>query len=71
MGKGLEDNGIPIQLAIKEAVILTQYASETRYPGPFEPVTEEECQEAVRLAEGVVRWAESIIRGKESKVDEV
>jgi HEPN domain-containing protein len=65
LGKGLEDSGVLIPLAIKEAVILTQYASETRYPGPFEPVTEEEYHEAVRLSESVVRWAENIIRGKE------
>ena len=71
LGKGLEDNGVPIPLAVKEAVILTQYASETRYPGPFEPVTEEEYQEAVRLAEAVVCWAENIIKGKKSTVDGV
>lgn len=71
LGKGLEDSGVPIPLIIKEAVILTKYASETRYPGTFEPVTEEEYQEAVRLAEAVFHWAENIIKGKESAVDEV
>ena len=61
LGKGLEDSGVPIPSIIKESVILTRYAFETRYPGPFEPVTEEEYQEAVRLAEAVVEWAERII----------
>ena len=64
LGKGLEDSGVPVPSAIKEAVILTKYAFETRYPGPFEPVTEEEYQEAVRLAESVIGWAANIMRGK-------
>lgn len=46
LGKGLEDSGLPIPLIVKEAVILTKYALQTRYPGPIEPVTEEEYQEA-------------------------
>lgn len=61
LGKNLEDSGVPIPSVIKEAAILTKYASETRYPGPFEPVIEEEYREAVRLAEAVVQWAEKII----------
>lgn len=66
LGKGLEDAGVPIPPVVKEAVILTRYAFETRYPGPFEPVTEEEYQEAIRLAEAVVAWADTIIRGEGS-----
>jgi len=60
-GKGLEDHGVPIPPVVKEAVILTRYAFETRYPGPFEPVTAEEYHEAVRLATSVVAWAEGSI----------
>ena len=60
LGKKLEDSGIPIPAVVKDAVILTRYASETRYPGFSEPVTEKEYQEAVCLAQGVVAWAESI-----------
>lgn len=37
---------------------LTDYAVTSRYPGDFEPVTESEYKEAVRLAESVVQWAE-------------
>lgn len=33
----------------------------TRYPGLAEPVTWEEYDEAVAIAEKVVRWAEEII----------
>lgn len=64
LGKGLEDNGVTIIPAIRDAAILTKYASETRYPGPFEPVTQEEYQEAVRLAESVVAWAERLVRSE-------
>jgi len=56
LGKGLEDSGVPIPSIIKEAVILTRYAFETRYPSPFEPVTEEEYQEAVRFKNNKPEW---------------
>ena len=42
---------------------LTQYAVVTRYPGRKPPVSEEECGQAVTLAEQVVRWAERIVHG--------
>ena len=58
LGKGLEDNGVPVAPAIREAARLTNYAYQTRYPGAFEPVTRMEYQEALRLAESVVAWAE-------------
>ncbi len=61
LGKGLEDSGVPIPLVVKDAIVLTRYAFETRYPGPFEPVTEEEYREAVRLAEAVLVWAENVM----------
>ena len=61
LGKKLEDAGIPIPSIVKDAVVLTRYAVETRYPGPVEPVEEEEYQEAIRLSGAVVAWAEGII----------
>ncbi len=63
LAKGLEDKGVEIPEIVKESVILAKYASETRYPGTYEPVSEEEYQEAVRLAQAVVDWAESLILG--------
>ncbi|MEJ5375379.1 MAG: HEPN domain-containing protein [bacterium] len=48
---------------MKESVILAKYASETRYPGTYEPVSQEEYQKAVRIAQAVVDWAESLILG--------
>ena len=55
---GLRQVGIDVPLSVEESVVLTGYAWEARYPGLAEPVTTEEYQEAVRLAEGVVAWAQ-------------
>lgn len=41
---------------INEAKILTQYAVEARYPGDYEPVTEEEYAEAFAIAKVIVEW---------------
>lgn len=49
------------------AAALSDYAVEARYPGPAEPVTEEEYRQAVALAETVVRWVEQLIQGREGK----
>jgi HEPN domain-containing protein len=43
---------------------LTEYAVVTRYPGRKPPVSEEECRQAIALAEQVVRWAEGIVHGR-------
>ena len=61
LGKGLENSGVPIPIAVEEAAGLTEYAAETQYPGALEPVTDAEYREAVRIAEAVVAWAENII----------
>lgn len=47
---------------VEDAATLTDYAVMSRYPGDFESVDEEEYNEAVRLAETVVLWAERIIQ---------
>jgi len=54
----LENNGVAVNDVVKEAAILTDYSVEARYPGPFEPITEEEFRESLRIAEAVVTWAE-------------
>jgi HEPN domain-containing protein len=59
----LRQNGLTIPEEVEEAIILTSYAYEARYPGLGEPVTAEEHQRAVELADGVVRWAESLMTG--------
>ena len=48
---------------LESAVALTDYAVTTRYPGEIEPVDQAELEESIRLAQAVVRWAESQVRG--------
>ena len=57
----LESKGVKIPENVRTADILTQYAVESRYPGPVEKVTEAEYGEALKLAAQVVFWVESIL----------
>jgi HEPN domain-containing protein len=50
-----------ISKEIWQAIDLTNYAVETRYPGAAEPVTRNEYRQAVALAQKVVTWAEKIV----------
>ena len=59
----LEQNGVNFPEDIRAAAALTDYSVEARYPGPFEPVTENEFKEALNIAEAVIVWAESQIVG--------
>lgn len=61
---GLGREGIVVPQDIHEAVDLTEFAWEARYPGTGEPATEAEYRQAIALAERVVRWAETLIKGK-------
>ena len=56
---GLEDLGLDIPEAVDQATILTRYAVETRYPGPYEAVSEEEYREAIHSAETILAWVET------------
>ncbi len=42
--------------AVADAVELTNYSVELRYPGIYAPVTEKEHGRAVEIAESVVKW---------------
>jgi len=44
---------------VREAVELADYAVQTRYPGDYYPVTEEEYRRALELAERVLIWVRS------------
>ena len=60
----LGQSGETIPQAIADATDLTRFAVATRYPGVAEPVTVEEHQRAVAIAEAVVTWAdESVGKG--------
>jgi HEPN domain-containing protein len=56
--RGLKGHGVKIPPEVDEAIVLTSFAWEARYPGLAEPVIHEEYQEALRHAEAVVGWAE-------------
>jgi HEPN domain-containing protein len=60
----LEQQGEGIPSKIREVARLTNYAVEARYPGLAEPVTSEEYEIAVALAEGVIRWVEKALGGQ-------
>lgn len=55
---GLKQKGLEVPDNVEEAVILSSFAWESRYPAPAEPVTYDEYREAVGHAESVVAWAE-------------
>lgn len=55
--QGLENLGLDIPEAVDNASRLTRYAVETRYPGFFDPITPEEHQEALAMAEVILTWA--------------
>jgi HEPN domain-containing protein len=57
----LRENGLHVPEAVEDAVVLTSYAFEARYPSLAEPVSEEEYRQAIKLAQTVVGWAEETI----------
>jgi HEPN domain-containing protein len=46
---------------VKKAAQLTRFAVFTRYPGIARPVSREEYEQALMIAEEVTQWVESII----------
>jgi HEPN domain-containing protein len=50
---------VPIPEDLHTARILTAYAVETRYPGEYEPVNEDDYLNAIALAEKVVKCVEA------------
>jgi HEPN domain-containing protein len=57
----IEEHNIVVSDEIKDSISLTAYAVSTRYPGDFEPVDEQEYQEALEIAKKVFDWARKII----------
>lgn len=52
----LETNQISVPEEIKESVILSGYAVETRYPFPSQPVSKNDYVEAITISERVYNW---------------
>jgi len=59
--KMLMDEGVDIPVEILGAQELTDYASTTRYPDDYVPVSLEEYEEAYDIAVRVYEWAKGII----------
>lgn len=57
-------DAVTIPTEIQECVILTDYAVVTRYPGNYEPISDDEYNAALDLAQSVLRWSEEQIRTK-------
>jgi HEPN domain-containing protein len=52
----IEEHNIEVPDEIMNSISLTAYAVSTRYPGDFEPVDEQEYQEALETAKNVFDW---------------
>ena len=60
---GLVSSGVDVPDEWFVSARLTDYAVTTRYPGTYEPVSQEEYLEAYHLADSVVSWAKSTLTG--------
>jgi HEPN domain-containing protein len=58
----LENSSVKIPKAVRDADVLTQYAVQSRYPGIVEEITRSEYRDALKLAAGVIFWAEKLIK---------
>jgi HEPN domain-containing protein len=54
----LEKTGQKIPEIIKQADRLTRFAVFTRYPGIAHPISEDEYEEAIEIAQEVIRWVQ-------------
>lgn len=52
---------LDVDSQVYQAVDLSPYAVLTRYPGEYEPVTEEAYREAIHVADVVVSWAKRLL----------
>lgn len=58
----LERNGVFVPAEIKASSDLTDYAVNTRYPGMYDPLRDDEYKEALAVAERVVIWVRTELR---------
>ena len=59
----LRQGGVDVPEETMRTVRLNDYAVETRYPGLFEPVAEEDYREALDLALRCVEWVRQALAG--------
>jgi HEPN domain-containing protein len=56
----IEEHNIKVPDEIMDSISLSAYAVSTRYPGDFEPVDEQEYQEALETAKKVFDWVRKL-----------
>ncbi len=54
---------------LQNAKVLTSYAIETRYPGDYEPVCEDDYLKAVKIVEKVLKWVEKKMEKEQPPLD--
>jgi HEPN domain-containing protein len=47
---------------IKQAIKLTKYAVQTRYPGEYDEITKEEYKQSIKIAKDCLCWVENKIK---------
>lgn len=57
----VQKSGVKIPENVELARALTEYAVETRYPGDYEPIDEEDYLAALDIAQNIISWVNSII----------
>ena len=62
--KMLLEEGVDVPVEVLDAQDLTEYASTTRYPDDYVPVSEEEYEEAYEVAVRVYEWAKGIVEDR-------
>jgi HEPN domain-containing protein len=67
--KELQKN-IEIPDEINDIVVLNDYAVQTRYPGDYVPIEEDEYNKAIEKANNCVKWVESKIKQIIKKTEE-
>ena len=54
---------------VKEVLELSDYAVQTRYPGDYYPVGEDEYNRAIEIAEKVMNWVKECIEKRKDKIE--
>jgi len=65
----LEKGDVEVPEELQNAKILTSYAVETRYPGDYEPVGEDDHLKAVKIAEKALKWVEKKMEKEQPPLD--
>lgn len=58
----LESARIPVPRFLQNVDVLTPYAVETRYPGHWGEISEDDVKEAITLAQKAIKWAGEVVK---------